>query len=136
MWPALSHTKPVPVPLGTCCTRVENMSRCAASEVMCTTDGEVFLKMSMWACSSAASAPRGVMARGTASVRLSTSAGATRKASSAAPVTSPAAVSSLKGRRRRARGSARKAPRGLVLGSGWEACIEVSAMRQVTGTPA
>jgi hypothetical protein len=38
---------PVPVPEGTCCTRNEKMSRWADKEVMCTTEGLVFLKTSM-----------------------------------------------------------------------------------------
>ena len=62
--------KPLPVPRGTCCTLAENISRCVASVVMCTTDGPMRLKTSMWATSSAASGPRAATARGDASVRL------------------------------------------------------------------
>ena len=75
MWPALSHTKPVPVPRGTCCTFMLKRSRCTPRLVMCTTEGPVFLNRSMCASSSAASGPRGVTARGTASVRPCTRAG-------------------------------------------------------------
>jgi hypothetical protein len=64
MWPASSQTKPVPVPLGCSLVRSEKKSRCTASVVMCTTEGETRLKTPMLFISSASSALRVLTARG------------------------------------------------------------------------
>src|SRR5436305_10177656 len=62
--------KPEPVPLGTCCTFMLKMSRCAASDVMWTTDGATRLYRLMVVFSISIKSPRGVGSRGWASALL------------------------------------------------------------------
>src|SRR5262249_7932486 len=62
--------KPEPVPLGTCCTFMLKLSRCAASDVMWTTDGATRLYRLMVVFSISTRPPRGVGSRGGASPLL------------------------------------------------------------------
>eukprot|EP00380_Ascogregarina_taiwanensis_P009079 284818393_1 len=68
LWP--HPMKPVPVPRGCWVMFIENRSRLRARVVMCTTEGETFLKTLMLFCSPASSGPRGCTARGSAWVLL------------------------------------------------------------------